>query len=260
MKKICKAFIVAFSIYSRIPMPQFAWESEDMQYHLCFFPWVGAVIAGLEFLWFWFAGKMGMGQVIYLCLAAAIPLLITGGFHLDGFMDTCDALHSWQDREKKLEILKDPHIGAFSVICLLTAVLLGMGFLSEIRDVKVAAVTCLSFFLARTLSGIGVVTMPSAKKNGMLQTFSSTAAKKVVLGSLILQGILCVAGMLAICWYAGLLAAATAGFSYLYYWKMSQKQFGGITGDLAGFFVTVTELATVIVSGCLCLALGWFFR
>ena len=38
------------------------------------------------------------------------------GFHVDGFMDTMDALHSYQPRERKLEILKDSHIGAFSVI------------------------------------------------------------------------------------------------------------------------------------------------
>ena len=42
LKKIGKAFVVAFSLYSKIPMPRFNWESEDMKYHLCFFPWVGA--------------------------------------------------------------------------------------------------------------------------------------------------------------------------------------------------------------------------
>ena len=48
-----------------------------------------------------------------------IPILITGGFHIDGFMDTQDAINSYKPREKKLEILKDPHIGAFAVISLL---------------------------------------------------------------------------------------------------------------------------------------------
>ena len=51
-------------------------------------------------------------------ITAAIPLVITGGFHVDGFMDTMDALCSNQGRERKLEILKDPHTGAFACIFL----------------------------------------------------------------------------------------------------------------------------------------------
>lgn len=253
MKKIGKAIIVAFSIYSKIPMPHFNWESEDMQYHLCFFPWVGAVIGALEFGWYFLTRYLGIGLPLQILLAAAIPLLVTGGFHMDGFMDTCDALHSYQDREKKLEILKDPHIGAFAVICLLAYMLLALGFLSEVDEIRAAGVGCAGFFLSRTLSGISVVTMPSAKKKGMLQTFSGTAAKKTVLGCLIFQLVLCGALQLVICWYMGLVSLVLAGLSYLYYWRMSKKQFGGITGDLAGFFVTVTELLIVMGLGVICI-------
>lgn len=247
MKKIIKAIIVAFSIYSKIPMPRFNWESEDMQYHLCFFPWVGAVIGGVEFLWYLLAQRLVIGNILYVTMALAIPLLITGGFHLDGYMDTCDALHSYQDREKKLEILKDPHIGAFAVICLVIYLLLAVGFLSELRRQDGAAIACMNFFLARVCSGIGVVTLPSAKNKGMLQTFASTAAKRIVTISLYVEGFICVAGMLWINLYLGAAAVVTAALVYLYYYLMSKKQFGGITGDLAGFFVAVEELAVLVV-------------
>lgn len=264
MKKFFKAINVAFSIYSKIPMPRFNWESEDMQYHLCFFPWVGAVIGGLELLWYWLSTQIMIGVILYYLFAVAIPLLITGGFHIDGFMDTMDAIHSYADREKKLEILKDPHIGAFSVICLLTYMLVAIGFLSQIYmlvtigalskvgDYQVVGIVCCSFFLSRVMSGISVVTMNSAKKKGMLQTFSSTAAKRTVLGSLIVQGILCGVFMIILNWYMGLAAVAAVGLTYLYYWRMSKKQFGGITGDLAGFFVSVAELMVVVVIGIIC--------
>ena len=49
--RFIKAMLIAFSMYSRIPMPQFTWKEEDMNYMLCFFPWVGAVIGGLIYLW-----------------------------------------------------------------------------------------------------------------------------------------------------------------------------------------------------------------
>ena len=127
-----KSIAVAFSMYSKIPMPQFVWKSEDMKYHLCFFPWIGALTGVLEVVWYQISCQWQM-SFLTLCVMAAIPLLVTGGFHVDGFLDTCDALHSYQSMEKKREILKDPHIGAFAVLSLLTAVLLGLGFLSVSR-------------------------------------------------------------------------------------------------------------------------------
>ncbi|MBP5263340.1 MAG: adenosylcobinamide-GDP ribazoletransferase [Lachnospiraceae bacterium] len=268
IKKIAKAFIVAFSIYSKIPMPRFTWESEDMKYHLCFFPVVGAVIGGAEFLWYFIccAGK-DLGALPFTAVALAIPILITGGFHVDGFMDTCDALHSYQDREKKLEILKDPHIGAFAVICLAGFLLLAAGALSILYDAALLGdgmlwergnsvlVLCLSFFLARTLSGISVVTMQGAKKKGMLQTFSDTAGKKTVLGVLIAELSVCCIGMILLQPILGLLSIAAAGASYAYYAAMSKKQFGGITGDLAGYFVSITELVVLCVGAIFTLIL-----
>lgn len=68
---IFKALIIAFSIYSRIPMPQFQWKDEDMRYMLCFFPWVGAVIGGVFYGWLRFCGAF---SVIMLLLYGLIFL------------------------------------------------------------------------------------------------------------------------------------------------------------------------------------------
>ena len=122
--KLLKSIAVAFSMYSRIPMPRFVWGSEDMKYHLIFFPWVGAVIGALEYGWYDLAFQMNINLIAYAIIAIIIPIIITGGFHLDGFMDTSDALASWGDKEKRLEILKDSHVGAFAVIYLIVLGLL----------------------------------------------------------------------------------------------------------------------------------------
>ena len=118
MMTTLRALVIAFSMYSQIPMPQFTWQDKEMKYAFCFFPWVGATIGGITMFWWWFCGKFSVGNVAFAMIGTAIPLAVTGGFHVDGFMDTMDAFHSYQPREKKLEILKDSHIGAFSVICL----------------------------------------------------------------------------------------------------------------------------------------------
>ena len=139
MMTTLRALVIAFSMYSQIPMPQFTWQDKEMKYAFCFFPWVGAAIGGITMFWWWFCGKFSVGNVAFAMIGTAIPLAVTGGFHVDGFMDTMDAFHSYQPREKKLEILKDSHIGAFSVICLVLYELIYIGAYSEIeRAVKTA--------------------------------------------------------------------------------------------------------------------------
>ena len=113
--------------------------------------------------------KYEISLLCYTLIGTAIPLLITGGFHADGFMDTMDAFCSYQLREKKLEILKDSHIGAFAVIGLIVYGLLYMAAFSEIQDKNLLQIV-VRLFLIRCLSGISVVLFPVGKK-GRLALF-----------------------------------------------------------------------------------------
>ena len=185
--KLLKAMAIAFSIYSKIPVPQFEWKEEDMEYMMCFFPWIGGVIGLFFFGWAVLCEKFAVGNVCYALIGAAIPLMISGGFHVDGYMDTMDAFHSYQSREKKLEILKDSHIGAFAVICFVMYELIYLGAVSMITEKEQILVLAAGFFLSRTLSGIGVVSLRCAKTNGMLYQFASEAHRRVVLTPLSLH-------------------------------------------------------------------------
>ena len=111
-----KGFIIAFSMYSKIPMPKLEWTKENMKYAICYFPLVGAVIGLISYVAYWLFTKLQAGDGLRAALLTVLPLLITGGIHMDGFLDTSDALNSYGDREKKLAILKDPNAGAFAVI------------------------------------------------------------------------------------------------------------------------------------------------
>lgn len=245
--QVIKAIIIAFSMYSKIPMPQFKWEEKDMRYMLCFFPWVGIVIGVCIYLWNMICVRLGIGNLCRTLIGTAIPLLITGGFHVDGFMDTMDAFHSYQPRERKLEILKDSHIGAFAVIMLACYGLLYVGAFSEISSPELLRIFCAGFALSRCLSGIGVVTFPSAKTNGMLYAFASGAHKRIVKCALYLQGILCACFMVWQSPAVGSLAVAAALAAFWYYGYRSKKELGGITGDTAGYFVLLCEGMMVFV-------------
>ena len=109
--KLLRTIAVTFALYSRIPMPHFEWRDEDMKYSMSVFPWVGAVIGLAYWAVFYFGVVLGLPMVAVCMLMTAVPLILTGGFHVGGFMDVSDALSSFKTREQKLEILKDPHIG-----------------------------------------------------------------------------------------------------------------------------------------------------
>ena len=257
LRTILKSIDVAFSIYSKIPMPKFDWASDDMKYHLCFFPLVGAVIAALEWGLFCLFQAELFGRAFFVLLAFALPLLVTGGFHVDGFMDTMDALHSYQPREKKLEILKDPHIGAFAVISLLVYALLVLACLSEIDGKEAVAAAAASFVVSRALSGIAVTCFPKAKKDGMLSTAAETENKKVVLISLVIQ----FCGAAAFMFFASgvIYCAVSLGavlLFFVWFYFMSRREFGGVTGDLCGFFVTVSELVALAAVSVCCIFAG----
>ena len=246
--QIVKSFFIAFSVYSKIPVLQFEWKEEDMKYMLCFFPWIGAVIAGCVYAWGYLCGTHDMGVLCYTLISAAIPLLITGGFHVDGFMDTMDAFHSYQVKEKKLEILKDSHIGAFAVIMLITYGLLYLGAFSVIRDERLLRIVCAGFFLSRCLSAISVLSFPLAKKEGMLYLFANSSKRRNVKAVLYLQSAACIGFMLLQSFYAGVIVAVMALLILAYYYYRCKKELGGITGDTAGYFVLLCEVGMVLAA------------
>ena len=232
------SFVIACSMYSRIPMPQVDWTENRMKYAMCFFPLIGVVMGAV--LWLTaLIGENVMGTIL--------PLLITGGIHLDGYLDVTDARSSYGDRAKKLEILKDPHVGAFAVIGCGIYLLAYAGFFSLIPGKALPLIGGI-YVLTRALSALALVNFPKAKKDGLAATFSDGAKKRVVTLSMSTYLVLTAAFLW---WYGGIVVlgvmAAGAVLSFLHYDQMSKKEFGGITGDLAGYFLQQTELLLVAI-------------
>ncbi len=243
--KYLRACVIAFAMYSRIPMPKVEWEKESMEYVMCFFPLVGVVIGGSFFLWDVCARWFLAGKILYAAGLTLLPVLITGGIHMDGFLDTMDAISSWQTRERRLEILKDPHAGAFAVIggCMYFLAYFGLASELSYEGIRLAA---MGFILSRCLSGIAVTAFPCAKDSGLVYAFSNGADKKRARRILILEAVFAMAGLLRLAVFAGGAVILISLLAFFWYYKMSTDQFGGITGDLAGWFLQMCELLILI--------------
>ena len=236
------SFFMAFSLYSRIPVPQTEWNEKSMRWCICFLPAVGAAIGAAQGLLYWLLAHLSVGAVFRGAALTALPVLLSGGIHLDGFLDTCDVIHSYGTREKRLEILKDPHVGAFAVIGGLVWFTLQLGVWSEAQNRTIVPL-CITFALSRSLSAFSALVFPKAKKDGMLRQETDPAAKSSAAAmaavSLLLASAMIYTGALP-----GAAAVLTAVLTLALYYRMAVTVFGGITGDLSGWFTQMCELVT----------------
>ena len=242
-----KSLCIAFATYSRLPVPRVAWNDRSLRYAICFFPLIGAVIGALEYLWFWLAGLLGCPDLLRGAVAAAIPLLVTGGIHADGFCDTVDALSSHADRERMLEILKDSHCGAFAVIFFGLWLVLWLAGWSALARADTVLCAGLGFVVSRALSGLALNHWVHARKQGFLRTVADAGNKTAVTASMCVWLVLACAGLLWVSLWRGAAVIAVNALALLWYRLTSMRKLGGVTGDLAGCFVTVAELGTVLV-------------
>ena len=175
MMTALQTIAVAFAMFSALPMPQFDWNAKNMRYALCAFPLVGAVCGALWCL----CGMLPLPALARAAGFCLVPVWVTGGIHLDGYADTCDALSSYGDTAKKLEILKDPHCGAFAVIRLCSYFAAYFALCGCVQFTpRVGALWALALVGERALSGLAVAAFPLAKNTGLAHTFA-TAADRV---------------------------------------------------------------------------------
>ena len=233
---VLQTIAVAFAMFSAVPVPQFDWNEKNMRYSLCAFPLVG-VLCGV--LWY-VCASLPLPAMVRAAGFCLIPVWVTGGIHLDGYADTCDALCSYGDTQKKLDILKDPHCGAFAVIRLCSYFAAYFALCGCVAFTpRVGVLWTLALVGERALSGLAVAAFPLAKDTGLAHTFATAADKQTV------RRFLCGLSALLILALTALGGGGLAAAALLALWRydsVAKKQFGGITGDLAGWFLQRAEL------------------
>ena len=245
-----RSLIIAFAMYSKIPVPQVEWDDRSLSRALCWFPLIGAVIGAALWGWMLLWRLLDLGA-LGAAGAVLLPLALSGAIHLDGFCDTCDALSSHQSRERKLEILKDSHTGAFAIICcgLYLLVFFAAWREADLTDAALPALASVPL-VSRCLSGLAAVSWRNARGTGLLATFTAPMDGRRARLVLLLESAAALALMAWLCWRCGpvlLAVPAAALLTLFYYRRVAFRQFGGITGDTEGFFLQVCECAAVVV-------------
>lgn len=234
-------------MFSKIPVPTLRWEEQDMKFVMIFFPFVGAIIGALCLLWNKLIILFDFNNLIQGAGFMLIPILITGGLHLDGLSDTADALASNKSKEEKKLILKDPHIGAFGVISLILYLICFFSFAASIPN-KFEILFCfaLSFIISRSYAGIAILTFNCSSETGLARTFASSASKKICFVFLCFYLIIAFTLNLYFGGMIGLVAVLASSVSFIYFRLFLVRKFGGNSGDLTGWFIQICELITLI--------------
>lgn len=234
--KIIKAFFMCLGMFSAIPCPYRPWDEDSRGLMTACLPLVGAVIGAL-----WYAlsmlGRAFLPENLCAAVIAALPFLLTGFMHLDGFMDSSDALLSWRPLEQRQRILKDVHCGSFSVVAV---VLLMLGMFAAAGDAMKgdlrtlilipAASRCMSAFCVTMLKPIG-----HSEYAALNRSMGTPLAAMVMLPLTMAIGWLWLGGAAAIS-----IIAVVAGYAAAMAWAAHIMQ--GVSGDLAGYSLCIGEL------------------
>ncbi len=248
MKNILMGFVMSLSMFSKIPCPQ-VWKEKGIGLLMPMFPIVGGILGGLWFLLYHVFLMLEVQSVIGSALLAVFPVLITGGIHMDGFMDTNDAIGSRGDLEKKRTILKDSHVGAFAVIWICIYFLLSFaGLYTYYQNHSSGWILLFLPMLSRVIVAISVLHISPMVTTGYAAMYMEHT-KPIHKGVVIVEGV----GILLLSiviggWEIGAILAIGTLIGGVMVWSLS-KMFQGFSGDLCGYTLTLVELSVLILIG-----------
>lgn len=250
LRKLFCAWTMAQSMFCALPCPC-RWEEEARSWMLPLFPLVGVVIGALWFgLWRAMA-VLALPAGLSAAVLAAYPYFITGAIHLDGFLDTSDALLSRRSLEEKLRILKDPHTGAFAIVSFGLLLLLSFGAaLSIVQEGKDAGALLAVPVLSRAVSAVLVLTvkpLPTSQYSGEFSRRRTAPQWLTALGF----GLLALAGSTLLWGGRGLLVLVAAAVGQLLFTLGAVRSLSGISGDLSGYGLTIGEACALMALAAL---------
>lgn len=232
---------VGLALLTRLPLPKLPSAAFDRQAQAAWtFPLVGLIVGALAAC---AAGAaMGLGLPVWSAagLALAVQIIITGAMHEDGLADTADGF--WGDfaPERRLEIMKDSHIGTYGVLALILSVGLRWAALSVVLTQSIWVLVALAVASRMGLPAL-MSALPRARPGGLSDTVGAPPTSAVALSGVI--GLVCLGFVLgvdmAVVVLAMLVAIALCG-------AVARAKIGGQTGDVLGATQQITELACLL--------------
>ena len=246
MKRLFKGLWMALGMFTAIPLPFRIWDEKLMRQTIAALPLVGLIIGAI----WWAGGLLLVSLAPPLVMAAAIltvlPFFAAGFIHLDGFMDTSDAMLSRRPFEDGLRILRDPAVGTFAVVSLAVLFLLqfasvhtilsGQAYFALFMAICAASRGCAAFSILalRHMPGSNYAKMLGQNSDVSYKAFALVAVCAALAASALYAG------------FVGLAATGAAVLGYAVAMRAAYKSFNGVSGDLLGYSIVISELCGLV--------------
>ncbi len=243
MKQYLTAFAMTQSMFCALPVPCRCWDENARSRMMLFLPVVGLEIGFLWLVLHWLLAFLELPRLVSALGMCALPYLATGFIHLDGYLDVVDAVCSWRDLEQRRAILKDAHVGSFSVVWCIFLILAGFVMFASIPADRNLAVLVLIPVVTRCCSALAVIHLPTMSTS---QFHSTTNYPKW--HSAVLIGVILFSTVLSFALWKGCgFAVVGALVGYALALQRSYTSLQGMNGDISGFCLTIAELCGVSV-------------
>jgi len=246
MKKLYKGFIMALSMFTVLPTPYIEWDDGGVKNMMKFYPIIGLIVGVIWSFIYYLISFFNVSIILKSAIIMIVPFCVTGMLHLDGFMDVCDAILSRRDKEEKLRILKDSTIGAFSVISLIILFFLQFGGVFSILEksapiyililIPIVSRSAVAYFLLSRTT-IKESTLGSYFKKGTNATDTT-----IMIVSLLIMYII----SFELLNNYGILLVSLIILGVIWAVEKCKKEFGGISGDVAGFALVIGEVIGIL--------------
>lgn len=211
------------------------------------FPLVG-MLMGFILGAFLEAGNYFFNPWTTAAIILSVQLLLTGGLHIDGFMDTFDALSSNKSKQRMLEIMKDSRVGALGAASAIVLLLLKYSLLAQIPAGASLTILITMLVLSRWSLATAIVFFPYARETGLGKIFQGQEGWKNLLIACLFSFfilLLLQTSYLFLVWLVVFLFSLLMG-------KRLSNLLGGLTGDIYGWLSEINEVI------CLMLLIPYF--
>lgn len=237
------AFFMAWMMFFYIPCPVTKWDDKKKQDMLVCFPLIGLMIGFIDLVVYQLAQFFSL-SFLGSALMGFMPWMLCGFIHLDGFMDCADAVLSCRDEKRRLEILKDSHVGAFAVISVLILGLLSFAAWRECIFTVHPVCILLMPLVSRAVAGVCVLSFKPLEQSSY-KAIHDEGIKKSRIVLLFIELIAAIAIGIIFGGLMGYALVVCAASAFLTVMEVRHK-LGGMSGDISGCAVCISELMGVI--------------
>lgn len=232
----------AFIVLTRLPFIKINDDDFDLKNSLWAFPIVGLVLGGILAAIAYWLHQTQMDSLVASGIIFLLLILMTGALHEDGLADSVDALGA-TSTERRLEIMRDSHIGTYGTLALIFSFAIrvyALSFIWQYPKLFTGIIICL--MVSRGAMVFVPVFSRPARDDGLAANLKNIKLYQLLIGQLIIVfiGYYLIGFDVVYLWLVGIVVSFLVA-------RLAQVKLGGFTGDILGATEQITQISCFVI-------------